>query len=1297
MATRYAQQRLLNLCLRSKAQVQYQFATAIHSQRNFSVNHPSFQSYSSPLPDSYYNEEQLQMQATVAKIIETDINPFVDEWEAKEAFPAHQVFKKLGDAGLLGIDKSADYGGLGLDFKYLAAVMEELGTIRCGGVPMAILVQMAMTCQALHRFGSDELKKEFLAPSIAGDYVACVGVSAGSDVANTQTKAVRKGDDLIINGQKMWITNSLQADWMCLLANTSDGNKYKNKSLICVPMKSKGITTQKIHKIGNNCSDTGIIFFEDVKVPAKNIIGDEGAGFFYQMLQFQEERMAGAVGSLKGIDTVLSETIDYTRQRKAFGKSILDNQYVYFRLCELASENEHLRALTYKCIDMFVDGQDVTRLASMAKLKAGRLSREVGDTCLQFWGGMGYTREAGVSRFFRDARLLSIGGGADEIMLEIIAKLMNISPAPPKKNAQQRLLKLSKCSYPQRCFSVNSPSFQSYSSPLPDSYYNEEQIQMQATIAKIIETDINPFVDEWEAKEAFPAHQIFKKLGDAGLLGIDKSADYGGLGLDFKYLAAVIEELGTIKCGGIPSAISVHMAMTSQALHKFGSDELKREFLAPSIAGDYVACVGVSAGSDVASTQTKAVRKGDDLIINGQKMWITNSLQADWMCLLANTSDGNKYKNKSLICVPMKSKGIKNCFSNSKISLRILLKAEHFFAGITRQKIHKLGNDSSDTGIIFFEDVRVPAKNIIGEEGAGFLYQMLQFQEERLAVCAGALKPIDLILSETIDYTRQRKAFGKSILDNQYVYFRLCELASENEALRALTYKAIDMFIHGQDVTRLASMAKLKAGRLSREVGDTCLQFWGGMGYTREASVSRFFRDARLLSIGGGADEIMLEIIAKLLNISPASPKKNSNNSINVSAPSNLILSLRKRHNASYSSQLSDSFYNEDQKLLQARVAKFLEEDVMPHVVEWESAEESPTNELVRKLGKEGLLGTRFPKEYGGQGISYKYQAAYLEQMGTVPAAGPVAGVIGHTEICLPALSRFGSDELKREFLVPSLAGQLLACLGVSEPHAGSDVSQIKTTAKQVGDDLIINGQKMWITSGMKADWICLLANTSTKSKHSNKSLICVPLNTEGVHRVKIHKIGWNSSDTAQLFFDNVRVPVKNIIGEEGSGFFYQMLQFQEERLGLVLCNLQALDRCIAETIDYTRSRQVRGKSVLDNQVVYFRLGELATEIESLRAITYRAVDMMVSGEDVTRLASMAKLKLGRLSRSVADSCLQYWGGRGYTRDVFISRFFLDGRLNPIGAGADEIMLEIISKLIGISPSKSMVSYNKNR
>jgi len=229
----------------------------------------------------------------------------------------------------------------------------------------------------------------------------------------------------------------------------------------------------------------------------------------------------------------------------------------------------------------------------------------------------------------------------------------------------------------------------------------------------------------------------------------------------------------------------------------------------------------------------------------------------------------------------------------------------------------------------------------------------------------------------------------------------------------------------------------------------------------------------------------------------------------------------------------------------------------------------------------------------------------------------------------------------------------------------------------------------MWITNGMQADWCCLLANTSEGAPHKNKSLIMVPLNSPGVTRQKIEKIGMHSSDTAQLFFDNVRVPQSNLIGQEGLGFMLQMLQFQEERLYGAAGALRSLDRLIDQTIDYTRQRQTFGKPILSNQVVHFRLAELRTEVEALRSLTYRAVESYVSGKDVTRLASMAKLKAGRLHREVADSCLQYWGGMGFTADNPISQSFRDGRLVSIGGGADEIMLGIICKYEGTLPGKS--------
>jgi citronellyl-CoA dehydrogenase len=380
-----------------------------------------------------FTPEHRQLEDTVIRFCEREINPHVAEWEAAGQFPAHELFKKLGDLGLMGLKYPEAFGGAGLDFSYSMVMAEALGQCNCGGVPMAIGVQTDMATPALARFGSDELRREILAPTLRGEFVACLGVSepgAGSDVAAVKTHARTEGADYVINGSKMWITNGMQADWCCLLANTSDGPAHKNKSLIVVPMDATGVTRQKIHKLGMHSSDTAQLFFDNVRVPRRNLIGQEGMGFTYQMLQFQEERLYAAAGALRALDRLIDQTIDYTRQRRAFGRSILDNQVVHFRLAELRTEVEMLRALTYRAVDQYVAGQDVTRLASMAKLKAGRLSREVPDACLQYWGGMGFTADNPVSQAYRDSRLISIGGGADEVMLSIICKLDGTLPSP---------------------------------------------------------------------------------------------------------------------------------------------------------------------------------------------------------------------------------------------------------------------------------------------------------------------------------------------------------------------------------------------------------------------------------------------------------------------------------------------------------------------------------------------------------------------------------------------------------------------------------------------------------------------------------------------------------------------------------------------------------------------------------------------------------------------------------------------------------------------------------------------------
>ncbi|MEZ4361232.1 MAG: acyl-CoA dehydrogenase family protein [Kofleriaceae bacterium] len=383
-----------------------------------------------------FTEEHQQIRRTMREFVEKELNPHVDEWERAGEFPAHQVFKKMAKLELLGVHKPAEFGGLGLDYSYQVAAVEELGGCACGAIPMAVGVQTDMATPALARWGSDELRREFLAPAIAGDQVCAIAVSeasGGSDVAAIKTTARADGADYIINGSKMWITNAAQADWLCLLVNTTDGSPHRNKSLVIVPTKTPGVSVgPKIDKLGMRSSDTCPIFFEDVRVPQRHRIGPEGAGFMMQMVQFQEERLFGATSSLRGMEKVIEETIAYARERQTFGQPLLANQAVHFRMAELATEVELLRSLIYRAVEEYVDGTDVTRLASMAKLKAGRLSREVTDACLQFWGGMGFTWDNIASRAYRDTRLMSIGGGADEVMLGIICKLMNILPSKRK-------------------------------------------------------------------------------------------------------------------------------------------------------------------------------------------------------------------------------------------------------------------------------------------------------------------------------------------------------------------------------------------------------------------------------------------------------------------------------------------------------------------------------------------------------------------------------------------------------------------------------------------------------------------------------------------------------------------------------------------------------------------------------------------------------------------------------------------------------------------------------------------------
>ena len=378
----------------------------------------------------HFTAEHDLFRKTVRDVVEREINPHVDEWEAAGMFPAHELFPKLASAGLLGLEYDPVYGGQGADHSYTVIFGEEVGRAGCGGIPMAISVQTDMATPSLHRFGTHELKQQYLAPAIRGEMVTAIAVTepdAGSDVAGIRTRAVRDGDEWVINGSKLYITNGTQADWLCLLARTSEETGYRGMSQIVVPTDRPGFTvSRKLDKLGNRSSDTAELSFNDLRVPVANTIGEIGRGFHQQMAQFQNERMIAAYMSIGGMLVAVERTIEYVKARHAFGRPLADNQHIQFALAELVAEIDVARAYNHTCAEAYLRGEDTTRYATIAKLMTGRLNRKVADTCIQFHGGIGYMEETWTARFFRDSRLLSIGGGADEVMLRVLAQLDDI-------------------------------------------------------------------------------------------------------------------------------------------------------------------------------------------------------------------------------------------------------------------------------------------------------------------------------------------------------------------------------------------------------------------------------------------------------------------------------------------------------------------------------------------------------------------------------------------------------------------------------------------------------------------------------------------------------------------------------------------------------------------------------------------------------------------------------------------------------------------------------------------------------
>lgn len=373
-------------------------------------------------------------------------------------------------------------------------------------------------------------------------------------------------------------------------------------------------------------------------------------------------------------------------------------------------------------------------------------------------------------------------------------------------------------------------------------------------------------------------------------------------------------------------------------------------------------------------------------------------------------------------------------------------------------------------------------------------------------------------------------------------------------------------------------------------------------------------------------------------------------------------------------------------------VKKFVEKEIKPNIEKWEEAGEIPRS-LYKRAGELGYLGIRYPVEYGGSGLDAIMEAVLIEELARSGAGGIGASLNATSTIAMSKILLFGSEEQKEKFLPQGISGEKIFALGITEPNAGSDIANIRTTAKRNGDYYILNGSKTFITNGVNADYVIVAAKTKDEPKHKNISLFIVDTSSDGYAVGKnLKKLGWRSSDTGEIYFDQVKVPAKNLIGNENEGFFYIMKDFQYERIQMALSSVVLAEIALEAAMQYSKERNQFGQPLSKFQVLRHKMVDMAVDIEKARYITYRALYLYNLGKDVTTEATMAKAFAAEMVRRVTDQALQIHGGNGYMMEFPIQRYWRDARLQSIGGGTTQIMNEILTKQLNIVVKKQTMT-----
>jgi alkylation response protein AidB-like acyl-CoA dehydrogenase len=759
--------------------------------------------------------------------------------------------------------------------------------------------------------------------------------------------------------------------------------------------------------------------------------------------------------------------------------------------------------------------------------------------------------------------------------------------------------------------------------------YSEEHEMYRDTVQRFIRTEIEPHLKEWEeAGQYDPA--IFRKAGQAGILCPHIPEEYGGGGGDILHQVILQEEQGYSVMGAhLEAGLSTDLA--SYIIYQCGTEEQKKAWLPRCASGELIIEASITeplAGSDLSRVRTTAVRDGPEYVINGSKLFISNGCIIDMTPVLCRVG------------------GADGPFAVFLVEANL----EGFIRG---ENMVTMARGSGILSELFFEDMRVPADCLLGgEEGMGLQHALSVITVARAAMCARWLAQAEYAFATTVEFVREREAFGRRVFDFQNTQFKLAEMKAELDAARAYMDKCLEKALAGTLSAVESSMLKLWMSEKENRIIDECLQLHGGMGYMNEHPISKMYTSARAHRIFLGTSEIQKVQIGR-------SVEKDI-----------------EKHADPLSDDRDPHVFGEEHAMFRQTTRRFFEEVVDPHAIAWEEQGYVP-RDAWRAAGDAGLLGLCIPPEYGGPGAGLIFNLITSEELG-FSIGGTLAGSFITSDLAAHILVHHGTGEQKQRWYPGIVSGDVIQAFGVTEPGAGSDVHAIRTHARRDGNDWVINGSKVYISNGTRADLIYLLAKTGDCKGEMTFFLLDPTL--AGVERRRLKTMGRSTWDVAEIFLDEVRVPAESVIGKENRAFHIVTDTFAVDRVQIAGKALGGAHLAYRLAAEYATERTAFGRRMIDYQNSQFKLAEVKAELAVARAYLDSACLRLQQGTLDLASGAGVKLWLAQMENRVVDDCLQLFGGAGYMHDYPISRLYTGARLQRIYAGTDELQKIAIAR-----------------